>query len=507
MTMPYVDPSGSRKLYQPKGTAPSGIDPNAVAANPQGYQDWLSQAKASGQDLSWMGGDALAPRPKSSLSGQAFGTSMTPINPEADLRSQQIAPGFDPRLAQTQKQTDTARNTLANTAFADYTPVAAAPNPEADQYRSQAASALGTGQLGNTDTSRSQNLINQAAQSYGAGGVSYGGDTTQVRGLLTNSLSGLNGPDRSSLAQQAFKLLQEQNAPARALAQRQVGQKAASLGRIGAGMTTNDLTGLEQSYAREDDQAQRALAQDAAARTLEDRLGITGALQSGFGALAGQDTQAAALAGSQGNARASGLAGLAGDQLALDRLGRTEGEADRAYGLQRSGAFSGLSDQAFGQGQSLRNEARGEGDRRLNFDESVLNRNRGVFSDLGGEENRLQSAGQSYRNELRGERGNQQDQAQQGIDNALRQRMSEEDLLNSGFNRGLDTTNLYDRLGNEGVGDYLGALGGQAQVEQGNADQAFGGIGDLLGQYLLGQATNKKGSATDALKYATRSGI
>ncbi len=271
-----------------------------------------------------------------------------------------------------------------------------------------------------TNTSAAQGLLNKAATSYGAaGGVSgfggYGADANAARSALTGSLANLQGPDRLSLAQQAFQLLQDQQAPQRTLDYQNVGRKAAALGRVGAGMTTNDLTGLSQSYANADDQAKRGLAQDAAAQTLADRMGITNTLSGVAGSLSGLDQSAAGLNQSASlananlaNSRGASLANLAGDQLALSQVPHNEQVQDRSYGLDRSSALSGLGAQAFNQGTSLRDEARSEGNRQLAYDTANLNKNSSVYNDLAGGEQQLFNNGQSIRNELRGERSNQQ---------------------------------------------------------------------------------------------------
>lgn len=96
-----------------------------------------------------------------------------------------------------------------------------------------------------------------------------------------------NAPDRQALAAQAFQLLRDQGEPAYQQAVRQVGQNAAKFGRIGAGMTTNDLTGLEASRERDLSQAARGLSLDAAGSTLSDTLaklqGLSGVEQQQFG--------------------------------------------------------------------------------------------------------------------------------------------------------------------------------------------------------------------------------
>jgi hypothetical protein len=132
----------------------------------------------------------------------------------------------------------------------------------------------------------------------------------------------------------------------------------------------------------------------------------------------------------------------------------------------------------------LREEDRGERDARFGLENANLNARRGIFGDLSGRESQIFGQNQGLREELRGERGYQTEQAQQGIENAVQQRMLEESLLGSEFGRSMDTADLYGKLGYGYAGDPTQALGEAAGNYQGQADTAFGGIGDLLSQYL-----------------------
>lgn len=85
-------------------------------------------------------------------------------------------------------------------------------------------------------------------------------------------------PDRTELAAQALQLLRERTAPQYAADQRAIGQSAAKFGRIGAGMTTNELTDLNLTRERDLDRTSRELANTAAGQTMSDRLARLGAL-------------------------------------------------------------------------------------------------------------------------------------------------------------------------------------------------------------------------------------
>lgn len=97
-----------------------------------------------------------------------------------------------------------------------------------------------------------------------------------------------NAPDRQALAAQAFQLLRDQTEPQFQMDQRTIGQNAAKFGRIGAGMTTNELTSLDQARERDLLNAQRGLSLDAAGSTLSDRLNQLGALSGLEGQQFGQ---------------------------------------------------------------------------------------------------------------------------------------------------------------------------------------------------------------------------
>lgn len=498
-------------------------------------------------------------RQRSTLAQSAYsptaGVDQTQIDPTNDLRSKQITPGYDPRLATAGGQADKAAGAVSN--WGGYTPFQGVGTNDgytsgAAGYTQQAARAGNTGPIAGTNLGAARGYLSSAASAAGGGGVSggapiqagqlgagqtisyggpssiaYGGDTTALRSGLTSQLQGLGtAPDRSALAAQAFQLQQDQQAPAREQAFRQVGQKAAALGRVGAGMTTNDLTGLEQDYTKQDNLTKRDLALNAAQQTLNDRLNVVGATQSGFGALSGADTTQAGfgadaasrrMAADQANndetyrrgalnignnldaarfnsdnqfrtssansdaafQRANLMRGIAGDEAGFAGTTRRDAESDRAYGLDRGRFLSGLSDQTFGQGQGLRNEARGERSDRTALETSDLNAKRGIFGDLADREGQIFNQGKSNRDEFRGERDFQSGQAQQGIDNAFRQRALEETILGGQTSRDANELDQMDRLGNgydpnrtyDNVGgDY-----------QGQSDSAWNGVGDVIG--------------------------
>ena len=142
----------------------------------------------------------------------------------------------------------------------------------------------------------------------------------QTRAMALKDLQGLNGPDRGQLAESTFKRLRESTEPQFQKELQGVGQKAAALGRLGAGMTTSDLGDVVQRREQALTYEAGRLADEAAGKTLDDRLSTTDARLRGSGQFTSED-------------------------------------------LGRSDAYRGLSDLTYGQGQGLRNEERLDDDR------------------------------------------------------------------------------------------------------------------------------------------------
>ncbi len=210
----------------------------------------------------------------------------------------------------------------------------------------------------------------------------------RVRELTLRGVEGLQGPDRSALAQRTFDLLRERTEPAFQRELQDVGRRAATLGRIGSGVTTSDLGDVQSQRERFLSEAQRDLALDTAGRSLEDRLGIVGA-QAGIGrGFAAEDL------GRAGHdlSRAGGERALASYLEGLQRRSRGELVGERDYrtnvdlqnarlGLERAGMLSGIRGQQFGEGQATRNEFRTERDYQNYLEQRAFNRARGKMLD------------------------------------------------------------------------------------------------------------------------------
>jgi hypothetical protein len=248
-----------------------------------------------------------------------------------------------------------------------------------------------------------------------AGEYNPAGDTSQVRQRILEQLQGAGRMDRGGLAAQAFDLIRTRSDDAFNRTLRDVGQRNAALGRIGSGMVTNDLMDVTAQRERDLSLAARDLSLDAAGKSLEDRLAQLQASQGVFDQFSGAD-------------RAD-----AGFRMDLRNEGRAERQAGLNYGLD-----------TFGQRHGLLNSLAGlEGQR--------------FQQDLTG------------RNEIRAEREFQQGQSQQAIDNALRERLTEEQIFGNDYDRWLRGAATFGSLGfgDTGSGAAMqgaGQLGQQAQA-------------------------------------------
>lgn len=302
-----------------------------------------------------------------------------------------------------------------------------------------AALAAPTGSYGG----RAESALDAIRTAIGSGAPSidpaYGASTNRIRESYLSGLEGLQGPDRNALAAEAFKAIQAESDPAFQAQLREVGRKNAATGRIGSGMATSDLGDVAQRRNEFLGNRQADLSREAAGLTLDDRLKVTGALGEGFNTL------------QTGDARLSGLGNAAyGSNIEnLDRLFRNElalSESNRGYGLDLGQFYSGLGNQSFATGQELRNE-------------------------------------------LRGERDYQTDASERGIDRTIQQRMLEEDLIDRGFNRNDTEANTSYRIGyGQDPTDAMRYAGNQYQAQ---ADEAYGGVEDLLGEYILSRGQKK----------------
>ena len=493
------------------GSAPGGPPQNALAG-----------LQALGTKLSQPGGTQAGPPPAlTGVESNTFsGASPTQqFGPGNNLISTQFNPTPSDRLQGTQGQVNAAQNAVAGFQPGQFQGIGVGDAPGGlDQARANVGEAR-LGQFGAVQGPQfggARGLLGQAGQEtaratvgqfggIGAGAFGTGADTAAARAGISQDLGALRGgQSRGDLAAQAFGLIQERGAPQLQREFREVGQKAAALGRIGAGVTTTELGDVFTTRQRDLDLTKRGLALDAAGLEKGDLLNQLQASQGVAGQLFGQDVgEAGFQQGLRGEARGERgfFAGQAGQEAnrALQRAnlfsglgGQEAGLAGQEFGarfgergfqagqdrtsadlsLSRAGLFAGLQGQQFGQEQGLRGEARGERQAGQDFDFRNLGAQQNILGQLGGLEGQLFGQEQSQRNELRGERGFQTALDQQGIQNRVQQRQLEEAILSGQFGRDFDRQRLFAQIGFGGPQQSFGRQSNQFARSLGNQANA-----------------------------------
>lgn len=186
----------------------------------------------------------------------------------------------------------------------------------------------------------------QEAQGAAGDPFAYADDTGALRSSLVQRLSSLQAPDRVKLAGDALTQLEERSQPAFDQQIRSVGQKAAALGRIGSGVTTNEIGDLALARERELALTRRELATQAAGSQLADQLDQAGAISGGVGQLAGLDTGAEGLRQS----RASLIKGIGDSRLSAASAASNAQAQNASVGLQRASQLRGLAQDTWGMG-------------------------------------------------------------------------------------------------------------------------------------------------------------
>lgn len=201
-------------------------------------------------------------------------------------------------------------------------------------------------------------------------------------GVATSQLqNATTAPDRLALAQQAFSTLTASGVPQYQQDLRTVGQSAARLGRIGAGMTTNELTGVELARQRTLDEAAQNLSTEAAGKTLDDRLALAQAGLGQYQAFQGAGQNAADLALQtelgRGNLElGQGRLGLdTSNAAAAQKLAIAQQAIDKANAEAQLGLEGRSIDNTYGLSQAQLAEQKRQYDANLDFNNVQADRN------------------------------------------------------------------------------------------------------------------------------------
>lgn len=484
---PFNQPGTGMQVVPPRLPDAGAIAPPSDALPP-------SAAPQSGTMVPLSEPVAAAPTPPARPSiaptdippiSDGFGFSPPPSNPLAipqatDIPSTPTGGSAPPTLPGTVSDPFTgAQNLLREQIDPSFTP----------QYDDRAAREIEAarvkdeGPLAGTDVAEVNRLLGGAegavnGSTLNTGNFTASGDADRARQMLMDSLgSVMGGPDRGKLAADALALEQERTNPLYEQELRRVGQRASALGRVGAGMTTNDLTDVFSQRQRDLDILKRSLANDAAGQTMADNLSRFGAVSGAAGQLRGED-----LAGSNFNfgvdqaraanglGRASALGSIANQRFGVAQAGRADAESDRAYRTALGSTNAGLA----------------------------LNR-ASAFQGL--DANRF-SREAAQRDELRGERSYQAGQNQQAFNNTNTRAQVEDALTNSAAGRDSDLMRIL--LGAMGDPNALTNTLLNSSTQQGaNAGQGSSDAMNLLMQYFASQRANGGAPTTGNAPFPT----
>ena len=376
---------------------------------------------------------------------------LTDFGPDDDLRYTQINPQASRRLVGIGQQSDRARRALFESPEENWEGIGAGDDREADVADTEAR-RFGTS--GGPGPFRAV-----AAPSSFAPGA----EAQRARQLTAQGLESLAGtPSRQELAEQSLQNFIRSTEPEYQRRQQDVGRQAAALGRVGSGMTGDDVQRLGRSREAEIVQQARELATETAGQELGDREARLRAASGVAGQFRGEDIgEAGFTQGLRGEAR-----GERGEETDYGFRG-----AD--LGLRRGQYLSDLGERGFEREAGLREEARGERGQRLGYQQQRFGNRRALAGDLGQEEDVQFGRESARRGELRGERGYQAETAQRAQQNRINQRMLEEDLLDRSFGRAATRA----QIGRGYATDY---------AEEGERDQ--GAAADALEQAALSRS-------------------
>lgn len=382
---------------------------------PGGGFDTVPQSKPTKQFLGFnpampqTGGFRPMTQPMQQQFGPGSNLIGTQFNPVASQRGQGAA-----------GMTDKAAGSVSNYQFQGFNPMTA-------------------------NTSQSQGIYDNLLKTMGSGGGPrpVSGMGTQLSGSLQPLLDKVtNAPDRGQLAQDMYGVLEERANPGFQQRLRSVGQKAAALGRVGAGLTTSELGDVETIHNRDLDLSRRQLAAEGAGHTLDDRIRQLGAAKDVYGAVTSANNSAS-LGAEELNQRdfSNRLT------LARDLYGRESDDFGRRTGERDSG---------------------------FNREQTLFGNERNKLQDSSIYEQDIYGRDRDARDEYRGERGWQYGLERDALGDRERQYGMEQDAESRDFNRSME-------LAKFGYGtNPAGAVNGAGQQANQNAQSYLDQLGPMF---------------------------
>ncbi len=341
-------------------------------------------------------------------------TAPDPTKPAVPPAPTLQQPGIQPMTSVAQPPASPATNPQV-------TPPAVIPPPPAPQFG--AGSNLLSTQINPsapTATAPNTNFGTGAVQAGPSFNPTDSDRFANYSGKLDGAVNELSsGPNRTQMAMTALQDFDTAGQPQLEAGYRRVGQQAAKFGRIGSGMTTNDLTGLSATYQRDRGLMARGLARDVAEGDINDRF-----------------------------RRVDSLSGLRGQEEGIQSNRRGEMRTDRGYNT----------------GVDQWNQG------------ALFDRQRAGNDYTSDYEDRLYGQRRTGENDLRGERDYQTNRSDKALEDSIRQRTMEESLLNSSFGR------ASDRLSAGSSGNPAGAYENFANRMGSDASDLMGAGAGLLTQ-------------------------
>lgn len=333
----------------------------------------------------------------------------------------------------------------------------------------------------------------QGLGANGFGSATSSASTGRFNSELDGALTGLNGPDRAKIAAETMGLLEERSRPGFEQDLRGVNQKSAAMGRRGSGITTNELGDVTLARERELALARRDVANDAASRTLSDRLDVSnfqrgvandrfggetfnasladaGAARNQQGAMFGADFQRGIANDMYGMGRdASDLAMGIGDRFGQQDRDRV-GLGERQAGFSRDIALDNADFTRDEWGSARDERDAGRADEYGQFD--VAERRFGMNQDYLGRERDNDFNG---RQEMRGERQFQYGLSRDAMGDEYDRMNFEENMRNGRFNRAQGTAAL-----GFNAPSPTGAYQNASNTAANNSSDAWGAFGSMM---------------------------
>lgn len=305
----------------------------------------------------------------------------------------------------------------------------------------------------NTDVTRSAVNPNIGYQAVGtnvdAGPAVNPTDSPELakaRGLQMGAADAIaTGPNRQKIAEDRLASFDMQAQPQMRDQIRDVGQRAAALGRIGNGQTSIEALTPYTDYLTKRASLSKDLAAETAAGDISDRQNNLSAFRGLTESTAGLDTSKR---GEQRTERSNV------QNTEADNLARQMAERNAKTSLDE------------------RNNARAVGESDADFAARTANVNRATT-----ERNAVAANAQSNRDELRGERGYQTDTAKGATEDAIRQHLLEGQDANTDFDQQLRLLALANG------GDPTAALLGGARNSASSAADSYESFQKLLTDY------------------------